>query len=785
MSRISLNTGLRALLSAQFALNTVGHNIANANTPGYSRQRVDLASANPILERGLMLGGGVDVRGISRTIDQLLERRILGQIQVGGSLEAQLGTAQEIEGLFGEPGGFGLGGAIDSLFSGFNQLAGNPADPILRTAATQAGVDLASRFNQLDRSLTNLQGEVSKELGILSQQVNQISRSVAHLNGEVSRSQAAGQEPNDLRDQRQELLKQLASLVDVTTQEDGNGSVRVLVGGNLLVNGETSRDMRVVNDAGGTPQVTVDGVGGFVPLRGGRMGGLASLRDGFAPGLVSNLDRLAKSLILEMNRIHSQGIPAKGAFQSLLGTNPIQDVDGDGDRGDELLSKAGLPFDIKTGAFYVNVIDSQSGALAKHRIEIDADKSTVKDLLSAFDAIPNVSGSLDAFGRLQIVADAGYGFDFSNRVDPQPDSKGTFGSGKASVGGALQGPFSLSAGDTLVLAVPGGPGSTPISVAFQTSQFVNPAKASATEVAAALNGDGNFQAAGLVAQAVDGRVFLQTAGAGNGESFELTGGSAVGALGLTAHVGQTFSGALSSVGPEIGGVYTGTTTDQLTFVPSGDGTIGTTPGLSVDVFNAKGELVKTLLVGEGYQPGETLDLVDGLTVKFHLGELSLSDGDRMTLDIVGDSDTADALVALGLNGLFTGSDAGSIALRKDIELDPSLLAASSSGAEGDNRVLLALLGVDDLRMDTLGGSTLGEAYSGLIGGVGFEVAALRDGVEASAKVRDSLELRRESISGVNVDEELVDMVRFEQAFAGASRLIQIVNQLHDELLRII
>lgn len=785
MSRISLNTGLRALLSSQFALNTVGHNIANANTPGYSRQRVDLASANPILQRGLMLGSGVDVRGISRTIDQLLERRILGQIQVGGSLEAQLGTAQEIEGLFGEPGGFGLGGAIESLFSGFNQLAGNPADPILRTAATQAGVDLASRFNQLDRSLTNLQGEVSKELGILSKQVNQISRSVAHLNGEISRSQAAGQEPNDLRDQRQELLKELAGLVDVTTQEDGNGSVRVLVGGNLLVNGETSRNMSVANDAGGTPQVTVEGVGGFVPLRGGRMGGLASLRDGFAPGLVTSLDRLAKSLILETNRIHSQGIPAKGAFQSLLGTNAIQDVDGDGDRGDELLAKSGLPFDISTGAFYVNVLDSQSGGLAKHRIEIDADKSTVQDLLNAFDAIPNITGSLDAFGRLQVVADAGYGFDFSNRVDPMPDSKGTFGSGKASVGGSLQGPFSLSDGDTLALAVPGGPGSTAVSVVFQAGQFLDPSKATADEVALALNSDSGFQSAGLVAQAVDGRVFLQTAGSGTGESFALTGGTAAAALGLGGQVGQTFVGALSGIGPQIGGAYTGSTTDQLTFVPSGDGTIGTTPGLSVDVFNSKGELVKTLLVGEGYQPGETLDLVDGLTVKFHLGELSASQGDRMTLDVVGDSDTADALVALGLNGLFTGSDAGSIALRKDIELDPSLLAASSSGAEGDNRILLALMGVDDLRVQELGGATIGEAYSGLIGGVGFEVAALRDGVEASAKVRDSLELRRESISGVNVDEELVDMVRFEQAFAGASRLIQIVNQLHDELLRII
>ncbi len=785
MSRIGLNTGLKALLAAQYALNTVGQNIANASTPGYSRQRVELAASHPLRQRGLMLGNGVEVRGITRTIDQLLERRILGQIQVGGSLAAQLGTAQEIEGLFGEPGGFGLGGAIDGLFAGFNQLAGNPADPILRTAAVQAGVDLASRFSQLDKSLTNLEGEVGRELGILAQQVNQIAHAVAGLNGEISQAEAAGLEANDLRDQRQELLKNLASLADINTQEDETGAVRVLVAGNVLVNRETSRTMSIDRDPSGKPRVAIQGVGGFVPLQGGRMGGLLNLRDGFVPGLLTRIDGLAKNLILAVNRIHSQGIPEGGPFQSLIGTNEIVDLDKDGDLKDELLSRSGLPFDISSGDFYVNVVESSTGTLAKHKISIDAAKTTVGDLLGAFDKIPNLTGSLDAFGRLQIIADAGFGFDFSSRVDTMPDSKGTFGSSKAAVGGSLAGPFAVQPGDDLQLAVPGGPGSTLVNVAFEATDFANPAKATAAEVAAALNADSGFQASGLVAESVDGRLFLLTAGAGPSESFELVGGSAATALGLGAKVGSTFTGTLGAVAPTIAGAYTGTSTDQLVFVPSGDGTIGTTPDLSVDVFNSKGELVKTLLVGDGYQPGQALDLGDGLTVSFHLGELSATDADRMTLDVVGNSDNTDTLVALGLNGYFVGSDAASIAVRKDIESNPGLLAASSTGAEGDNRILLSLLGVEDLRIAGLDGATLGEAYGGLIGDVGFEVAAVASGAEASNKVLESLELRRESISGVNVDEELVDMVRFEQAFAGASQLIRVINELHDELLRIL
>jgi flagellar hook-associated protein 1 len=784
MSRIALTSGLKALIGAQFALNTVGQNIANANTPGYSRQRVDLGAARPLLHRGHLLGNGVDVRGVTRTIDHLLERRILDQVQVGGSLTAQLGASQEIEGLFGEPGGLGLGGALDGFFGKLNQLSGNPADPILRTAAVQGGVDLASRFNHLERGLTNLQREVGKELGILTQQVNQLAFGIARLNGEISQAESAGTQPNDLRDQRQQLLKQLSNLVDVQTQEDASGSVRVLVSGNVIVNRETSRAMSVATDASGQPRVAIQGVGGFVSVRGGRIGGLLALRERFAPELLGRIDGIAKNLVLAVNRVHSQGIPSGGPFQSLLGTNAIKDVDLDGELRDELVANCGLPFPVTSGSFWVNVVDRNTGAVSKHSLSIDPAKTTVGKVIDDLNAIPNLTAGLDAFGRMQIIADAGFGFDFSNRVDPTPGSKGTFGSGQASLGGSATGPFAMVGGDTLEFAVPAGSANT-ITVSFAVGDFANPSKATAAELATALNADSAFQTAGLVAQTVDGRLFVQSAGSGQGESFSIEGGSAATKLGFGGKIGTAITGSFGSVAPIIDGVYKGAKTGQLVFVPTGDGTIGTTPGLGIDVLDANGQLVKTLLVGSDYQPGTALDLGDGLSVTFHLGTLSATDGDRMVLDVVADSDTSDILVALGLNGLFTGHDAASIGIRKDVELDPGLLAASTSGAEGDNAILLALLGVEEQRLGTLGNATLGEAYGALIGDVGFQVAALADGAEASRRVQDSLELRRESISGVNVDEELVDMVRFEQAFAGASQLIRVLNQLHDELLRIL
>ncbi len=101
MSNIGLTTGLRALLSAQFVLETVGHNIANANIDGYSRQRVELTSAIPLRVRGLLIGNGVDANSVQRSVDLLLSRRILTQVSVGNGIRSQLIGMQEVESLFG------------------------------------------------------------------------------------------------------------------------------------------------------------------------------------------------------------------------------------------------------------------------------------------------------------------------------------------------------------------------------------------------------------------------------------------------------------------------------------------------------------------------------------------------------------------------------------------------------------------------------------------------------------------------------------------------------------
>ena len=209
--------------------------------------------------------------------------------------------------------------------------------------------------------------------------------------------------------------------------------------------------------------------------------------------------------------------------------------------------------------------------------------------------------------------------------------------------------------------------------------------------------------------------------------------------------------------------------------------IGTTPGLTVDVVDERGTFVATLDVGDEYVPGTALEIADGVTVAFGLGELSASHGDVFASELVTDSDTTDVLVAFGLNGFFTGSRASDVAVRSDLADDPTRIATSYDGAPGSNAVLVELLRLESGEA----GIAPGQAYNDLVGEVGFRTATAQDAADTNEALLVGLEQRRDAVSGVNVDEELIDMLAFEQSFAAAAQYIGVINQLGDEILSLL
>jgi flagellar hook-associated protein 1 FlgK len=779
MANLSLNTGLQALLTAQAALQTIGHNISNANTPGYSRQHLSIRASAPIRMRNLWIGTGVDAISVERTVDQLLQKRLTGQVSSLQRLDASLAGMREFEALLGEPGGFGLGSLLDGFFASVSSLATNPDDIVQRSGMVQATSQMVSQFKQLASHVDSLTIDTAQQITVFVDQVNVVSADIVRLNKQIPEVEAGGLAANDLRDQRDQALKILSGLLDITYHEDSNGAVRVLTGGQLLVGPQRAYDLNATIGEGGSITLMIAGGTQALKPNGGTLGGLLQFSESFLPHQITQLNALAHNMILEVNRLHSTGVPQSGPFTHIVGETPLLDQDGDGLVGDELLAEAGLPFDVMSGVLYLQISDLETGALSTHVIELDATSTTVDDFIAELNAIPNLSASVDASGRIQVSANGGYGFDFSGRLNMDPNAAGTLGGPKASIGSVAQESFALVNGDTLNLTGPLGP----VSIQFNAADFTDISAATAQEIVDVINADPGAIANNLRAVAVGDQVFLQTASGGSSESFTIQGGAAAAALGWAG--GTTVSGSDLNATVVIGGSYTGTSNDILTFRPTMDGTVGDTAGLKIEVVDANGVVVATLDVGDAYVPGTELEVGNGLTVSFGYGELSATHNDAFVEHVIADSDTTDILVALGLNGLLTGSSASDIALRADIDADPGALAASSTGAEGDNGILLGLIALQNKGVEGLSGATLGAAYGDMVGNVGFDISSAQNAQSVEEFLAYSLAMRREQVSGVNLDEEMVRMIQFEQAFAIAAQYIQVVNDINDEILSLV
>ncbi len=779
MSSIGLNTGLKALLTSQASLETIGHNVSNANTPGYSRQRLEVSASRALLQRGRLIGSGVSGGMVSRSTDALLLVRTTGQLASLSSLESSIGGMTEVEALLGEPGGFGIGSGLSNFFGAVSDLSTSTEDLVMRTGVLQQASALTTQFNTLASTMQAIRVDTANQVGVDVRQVNALAEQLVQLNREIGQTEATGLPANDLRDAREQKLRELASYVDINFHEDDGGVTLVTTGGRMLVGRSNAYEMTSEASSDGSVKVFIEGSPVPIDLRQGKVAGHLKVAEEFIPGLTGEFDELARNLIFEVNRLHSTGTPAGGTFQSLTSSYAVRDSDLDGLVTDELLAFSGLPFEVQDGELYVNVTRLETGELETHKIAIDASTSTVGQFVDALKDIDGINANLNSFGALQVFADAGHGFDFAPRLNPTPDDAGTLGGGRATLGSDFRGPYALSDGDTLQLT--SGVGT--FTVALDAADFVEISQATAEELAEVLNADPGLLAGGLRAVVTDDRLYFQTAGTGAAAALTATGGTALGALGFTA--GTTVNGSSTSVDIQIGGAYTGDTNSAFIFTPRSDGVIGTTPGLEVDVFGEDGTLVATLNVGAGYQPGTELEVAQGVTVRFGVGELSASNNDAARLEVIADSDTSDVLASFGLNGFFTGTSAEDISVRDELELNPDLIAAGASNAAGDNRTLLRMLDLQTMGVEGLGNESLGDYYGDVISGVGFDISTAGSTRDVEEFLLQNLETRREQTSGVNVDEELVDMVRFEQAFGAASRYIQVLNELSQEVLNLI
>ena len=312
MSGISfvLNLARGALSAQQQGIAVTAHNISNVNTPGYTRQRANFENLTSNTNSRIKLGYGVAVDSVSQYYDRFITQNLQQKESVLGETEAKQSTLSYIQSLFNDQAGNGLSRVLSEFWNGWQDLANNPSGLPERTALLQKAEALTERFHNIRSDLTRVQNEVGNSLGASLNDLNKWTGLVAELNQKIVSSESIGTAANDLRDQRNELLKKISGLIEGNTYENEDGSVTfVSTNGLLLVDRAQSWKLSQNGFAIYWNEVPSDVSD---RLQGGKIGGLLDLRDETLPQYAANLDELAGSIIEQVNVNHLAGYNLSG-----------------------------------------------------------------------------------------------------------------------------------------------------------------------------------------------------------------------------------------------------------------------------------------------------------------------------------------------------------------------------------------------------------------------------------------------------------------------------------------
>jgi len=324
-----LNTSVSGLLSFQRALATTSHNIANAATPGYSRQRTELqAQPGQALADG-HVGRGVGVQSVERVRDDFVELRLRDAITDDGRTRLYAEFAAQLDNLLaGEHSG--LAPALSGFFDAVHDLANDPASTTSRELLLAEAATLVDRFRFMDARMQDVQGEANTRLGALVADVNALSDDIARLNAGIAVALGQGSPPNDLMDQRNERINQLAALLGVTTVTQDNGAINVFTSsGQALVVDASAQRWGVAADPADPQLLQLSDAGGAIiseRIAGGELGGLLDFRREAMALARNELGRIAVVLADTVNTQHRLGMDPGGNLGQDLFTLPAAAV---------------------------------------------------------------------------------------------------------------------------------------------------------------------------------------------------------------------------------------------------------------------------------------------------------------------------------------------------------------------------------------------------------------------------------------------------------------------------
>ncbi len=729
---------------AQMAV--TGNNIAHASDPNYTLQRADISSLGSLATGNLILGEGVKIDDIIRVRDTLLDVQLRNSTSTQASYAGQSSWLSQIQSIYNEPSANGISSALTNLWQSWSQLATNPENTAARAAVLSRTSNLATLIQGAHSKLSVLQTNVNQAIGQQVGDINGITTQIANLNKQILTIEAGQpQKANDLRDNRDAALDSLSKKVDITYQEGSNGMVTVYIGDHPVVNLDKSENIVLGKDPLDNSKLKLSWALGenHVDVSGGEMASLLNIRDRVIPKNQADLDSFASTLITQINNIYSKGVGSQPStlIQSRLGYQSLGVPNAQ--------TALNLAPTGQQRTIHVSFYDSTNAITRAAGIVIDS-TDTLDAVQIKLNGIPGITATL-------IVDPA----------NPSADNRLSL----------KMNPWTADTGE-VAFAISDNTGSFDTSSFLGLVGFNQTAKTqnNATTTQPTLTGvDLNTLKAQLGVTSVANVMSKQLNLSG---TFTINGFET-----------QTESGVSPSVisdGHNIQQLSINvTSTDSINSIMAKVNALTVKYGVSMGLngsnqlkltSTAKTDAAGNFTSASGATGNNFLRLSFANTYQFP----SIAN-DTPPADYNGLGDNSNLFSKMQLNTLLQGSDASTIEIDSRIT-SPSQMNAGYKLLSGDNSMALDMTNLQSQLVAGGGQYTISGNYQNIISGVGTSVQQNKTLTDNETAVLKNFVSEKNSISGVNLDEELANMIQYQRTFQANGKMFSTVDQMIQELL---
>ena len=774
-----LNTSLSGLRAYQGALSTVSHNIANVGNEDYTRQRVEIDARNPIRLGNSFFGQGSELSAITRVVDGFVTDNIRGFASNLGRLEAFDFYASRVEGIIADEQA-GLMPALDGFFNAMNDVANDPSANAPRVALIGAIENVQQRISTMATELENIEIEINNRISSEISEINGISEQIAEINGVLTTITDAGNQPSDLLDKRDALLRQLSEKITVTVVEQANGNMNVLVGtGQLLVTNASALtlvaqpDERESDKTAIAIQSSAGGVNITQTLTGGELGGLLDFRDNLLDETQNRLGRTAIGLSESVNALHVQGVDLNGDagtnIFSTVSSGPLQ-----GQFGGDYLSNG---FDVGETVSFNMQFDGRTVAASYTVLAGDTNEDISTGLLASMNADVNVTANVltgTTLGTTMTFALYGSNIKFESAGGPSPVNHNLILSGITD-GGLNDAELSLSSlGSSSTRSTSGTVTNT------SSAAFVGPLTQALPNLNNAGTGVVNYSITDANALTIsDYEVRF------DGTDHQVVRLSDNAQVATIAGAGP-FSVNVDGIDISVGGVSV--LGDSYFIRPTKDAATNMSVVINDPARLAMASPVRsTVNVGNlGSASISQATVTDSTNGDLpHTVDIFFNPATPGAFDVIDRGTTPATTLQTNVayyHGITVSENGWQVQLTGKPLAGDIYTVQNNSNAVSDNRNALALSGLQLKGVLDGGNSTLEQSYNSLVSKVGVVSQQIKINQEVDESLlRNAIE-KRESISGVNLDEEAADLIRFQQAYQALSRVISTSQQLFESLI---